>query len=127
MLWIYFHQDVATEKSLALDSGFWNPRPELGGAAIRPETQDDAESAQDPSVVCRFKPGAATPECATRSAEFLSITRTTEELSVNCSDEAAPIDVKCERGWRALNVAGPLDFSLTGSSHHSQRPSPKRA
>ena len=29
-------------------------------------------------------------------------------------ESATPSDVRAERGWRALQVAGPIDFSLTG-------------
>jgi len=67
-----------------------------------------------PLAVCRLNPNMAVPDWATRNGEFLSITRTTDEVSIICSDQAAPKDAKCERGWRALKVAGPLDFSLTG-------------
>jgi GNAT superfamily N-acetyltransferase len=45
---------------------------------------------------------------------FLSITRTADELSVVYREEAVPDGVRCERGWRCLQVAGPLDFSLVG-------------
>ncbi len=67
-----------------------------------------------PLAVCRLDPNTAVPDWATSNSEFLSITRTTDEVSIVCSDLAAPKDAKCERGWRALKVAGPLDFSLTG-------------
>ena len=43
-----------------------------------------------------------------------SITRTGDELSVVCGADAVPSDVRVERGFRCLRVAGPLDFSLTG-------------
>lgn len=43
-----------------------------------------------------------------------SVTRTGAELSVVCAQEAVPESVQAERGWRAMAVAGPLDFALTG-------------
>jgi hypothetical protein len=43
-----------------------------------------------------------------------SVTRTTEELSVVCTAAAIPANVRAERGWRCLRVAGRLDFSMTG-------------
>lgn len=46
--------------------------------------------------------------------EFFSITKTTEELSVVCSEENIPGDVLCERGWRALKLRGPFPFDLVG-------------
>jgi uncharacterized protein len=45
---------------------------------------------------------------------FFAAIRTGEELSLVTEDALAPNGVSCERGWRALKVAGPLDFALTG-------------
>jgi hypothetical protein len=48
---------------------------------------------------------------------FYSLTRTEEALA-GLPDDAIPPEfitvLPVERGWRALKVAGPLDFSLTG-------------
>jgi hypothetical protein len=35
-------------------------------------------------------------------------------LSVVCRQDDVPTDASAERGWCAFEVAGPLDFSLTG-------------
>lgn len=59
-------------------------------------------------AVCRLDPDAAAP------AGFWSVTRTADELSVICAEDAIPDGAVAERGWRALRVAGPLDFALTG-------------
>jgi hypothetical protein len=45
---------------------------------------------------------------------FFSISKTDDELSIVCSENTVPNGIKSERGWRALKVEGPLDFSLTG-------------
>jgi hypothetical protein len=42
------------------------------------------------------------------------VTRTEEELSVVCAEDAVPDRVKCEKGWRCLRIRGPLAFSETG-------------
>lgn len=63
--------------------------------------------------ICRLPPEAPTPEWA-RPNELLAFTRTRDELSVICAQEPIPGNVTAERGWRALKVAGPLDFSLVG-------------
>ena len=44
------------------------------------------------------------------------MTRTADELSIVCGDASVPpdLDARAQRGWRALKVQGPLDFSLTG-------------
>lgn len=64
-------------------------------------------------AVCRLAADDPVPGWAT-VGPFVSITRTTDELSVVCREEAAPEGVRCERGWRCLRVAGTLDFSLVG-------------
>ena len=63
--------------------------------------------------VCKLPPDEAIPSWAT-AAEFFSITRTSDELSIVCPEELIPAGVKCERGWRYVRVAGAMDFSLTG-------------
>jgi uncharacterized protein len=37
-----------------------------------------------------------------------------QELSLVIPEDFVPPGCPCEHGWRALKVAGPLDFSLTG-------------
>lgn len=63
-------------------------------------------------AVCRLPPNAELPSWA--AGEFSSLTRTSDELSVVCAEDAVPKDIRCEAGWRILKVAGPLDFGLTG-------------
>ena len=49
-------------------------------------------------------------------SEFFSMTKTPEEFSVVCHEAAIPLssEIYCERDWKVLKVAGPLDFSLIG-------------
>ncbi|MBU6243777.1 MAG: ACT domain-containing protein [Actinomycetales bacterium] len=42
------------------------------------------------------------------------MTRTAAEVSVVCALQDAPAGARTEPGWRALEVAGPLAFSLVG-------------
>ena len=63
--------------------------------------------------VCRLNPVARIPDWAMASG-FLSITRTDEELSVVCPEEAIPEDVRSEGGWRVLRLEGPFEFSEVG-------------
>jgi uncharacterized protein len=44
----------------------------------------------------------------------MSITRTADELSVVCAEDAVPADIRAERGFLCLAVTGPLDFAATG-------------
>lgn len=68
---------------------------------------------QDKYAVCRFDHNASIPEWI-KSNEFLSITKTADELSIVCLQENIPYEVQCEKDWRLLKVEGPLDFSLIG-------------
>lgn len=63
-------------------------------------------------AVCRLPPMAAVPPWVRGS--FTSVTRTPDELSVVCDDDAVPANVRAERGWRALKVNGPIPFEVTG-------------
>ena len=67
----------------------------------------------DGMAVCRLAGDAALPSWALESP-FCSITRTADELSVVVREAVVPGSVPCECGWRALEVAGQLDFSMTG-------------
>jgi uncharacterized protein len=64
-------------------------------------------------AICRLPADAPAP-ALTERAPLLSITRTAEELSIVCPVTDAPPGAEVEAGWRALRVAGPLDFALTG-------------
>jgi hypothetical protein len=67
----------------------------------------------DTFAVCRLPAEAALPAWATAGA-FCAITRTAAELSIVCAQAQVPSGVICQPGWRCLQVAGPLDFALTG-------------
>lgn len=45
---------------------------------------------------------------------FNAVIRTQEELCVYCAEETVPLDVRAEKGWRALQLIGPFDFSEFG-------------
>src|SRR5262249_4512688 len=64
-------------------------------------------------AVCKLAEDDEVPGWAV-GAGFFSITRTADELSVVCPEELVPEGVKVERGWRALRVAGVIDFSVVG-------------
>ena len=64
-------------------------------------------------AVVRCDPDAGLPGWAT-GGHFWSVTRSDAELSIVCRQDDVPADASAERGWCALEVAGPLDFSLIG-------------
>jgi hypothetical protein len=76
-------------------------------------------------AVIRLPPTSAIPSwilAPTSTVGFLSITRTSDELSLVCPERIVPDTfesdnanaMKIEKGWVSFKVQGPLDFSLTG-------------
>jgi hypothetical protein len=67
-----------------------------------------------PHAICRLGPDQPVPVWAWHGP-IASVTRTPDELSIICAEAAVPEHVEhVERGWRALRVAGPLDFGMVG-------------
>ena len=64
-------------------------------------------------AICRLEPNEALPVWA-RGARFLSVTRTADELSIVCEEEAVPDGVHAERNRRLMQIEGRLAFTLTG-------------
>ncbi len=67
----------------------------------------------DRLAVCRLSPGELVPGW-TDGPGFASVTRTGEELSVVAPEARVPAGVRCDRGWRALELEGPIPFSAVG-------------
>jgi hypothetical protein len=66
-------------------------------------------------AICRLHASDRIPSWALELHEgFVSITRTPDELSIVCPEEAVPPDTTVEEGFRALVVPGPIPFSETG-------------
>ena len=64
-------------------------------------------------AVCRLNKNEVIPDWINTS-DFYSITKTEDELSIVCSQESVPKDIKHEDDFKALKIEGPLDFSLIG-------------
>jgi hypothetical protein len=64
-------------------------------------------------TICRLPPDAAIPQFAPK-ASLLSVTRTTDELSIVCPTGRAPENAKCEGPWTCFKLEGPFPFFLTG-------------
>lgn len=63
--------------------------------------------------MCRLEPGEP-PPAPPDDGSLFSSTSTGEERSLVCRADLAPGGSRVEPGWRALTVAGPLDFALVG-------------
>jgi hypothetical protein len=62
-------------------------------------------------AVCRVPADAGLPGV---TGDFVSVTRTPDELSIVCAEKHVPAGALAERGWRCLQVEGRLDLLLTG-------------
>ena len=71
----------------------------------------------DDYAICRLPPGKALPSALLELAggsHLVSVTWTTDEVSILCPAEFAPEDAAVETPWRCIRVAGPVDLALTG-------------
>lgn len=64
-------------------------------------------------AVCRLRSDDSIPGWA-RPSSLLAIIRTSDELSIVCDERFVPPEIKSEKGWRAIQVQGPLDFTMVG-------------
>lgn len=64
-------------------------------------------------AVCQFHPDKHIPYWALMG-DFVSLTRTNEELSIICQQSNVPTEVEAERGWCCIQVQGAFDFSVVG-------------
>src|SRR6186713_2403398 len=66
-------------------------------------------------AICRLHATDRIPSWALELHEgFVSITRTPDELSIVCAQDAVPPDIQVEEDWRALVIPGPIPFEATG-------------
>jgi hypothetical protein len=64
-------------------------------------------------AVCRLEPGALPSWFSLEPPLSAAVVRA-GELTLVCLEGAVPDGVVAEHGWRALEVAGPLDLTMTG-------------
>jgi len=64
-------------------------------------------------AICKLGPTADLPGWSD-NGDFVSISRTPDELSIVCSEGNVPAGVTNEPGWRILKCEGPLDLALPG-------------
>ena len=65
-------------------------------------------------AIARLAAGAPVPAWAAAPAPFLSVTRTSDELSIVAPAAAVPAGVRAEGGWTVLRLQGPFAFDQTG-------------
>ena len=67
-----------------------------------------------PEIYAIARLDAAAPMPSWPAGDFVSITRTRDELSIVCRDDAVPRTVRADRGWRCLALHGPFALDVTG-------------
>ena len=65
-------------------------------------------------ALCRLDGTSALPPWFALDAPLAAAVRRGDELSLVAAEDRVPPDVAAERGFAALEVAGPLDLALTG-------------
>lgn len=64
-------------------------------------------------AVCRLDPGDEIPAWIDES-DFLSVVRSSDELSIVCSQKLVPQEIGCNRDWRLIRIDEELDFEMVG-------------
>lgn len=64
--------------------------------------------------VVRLEPGTELNTKGGQTTDLLAVIHTPEETTVVCLERIIPKSRLAEKGWRALKIAGKLDFSLVG-------------
>ena len=67
-----------------------------------------------PLAICRMAPDTPLPDWAWKARDFLTVSRTAQELSITADESVVPADIPAQRGYRALKVRGTLSFGLVG-------------
>ena len=71
------------------------------------------QSLAEAYAILRLEPDAQIPDGAAQG-EFISITRTADELSIVCPATYLPPTIRAPQRWTCLKLEGPFPFSLTG-------------
>jgi hypothetical protein len=80
----------------------------------RPRHRLPLELLPDTLAICRLAADAAVPSWTESSAGFLTVSRTSTELSITALQAAVPAGTQCERDYRAIRVRGTLPPDLVG-------------
>ena len=67
-----------------------------------------------PDLYAIARLAASEPAPSWPRGDFVSVTRTRDELSVVCRADAVPSTVRADRGWRCLALRGPFALDQTG-------------
>src|SRR5262249_5795500 len=97
-----------------MDSAVTTKMPQLKKDASQPkQAQLKFRCIPVAFAIVRLAPDSPIPAWALRG-EFISITHTTDELSIVCPSDNVPPDVPSPHRWICLKLEGPFPFSVTG-------------
>jgi aminoglycoside 6'-N-acetyltransferase I len=65
-------------------------------------------------AVCRLDASSPIPSWVEASRAFLTVSRTSTEVSITALESVVPVNVTCHRGYRAFRVRGSLSLDLVG-------------
>lgn len=65
-------------------------------------------------AICRLAADADLPAWVPSAGDFVSVSRTPDELSIVCDEARVPPDVLAGRGRCCLRVEGPFDLGVVG-------------
>ena len=65
-------------------------------------------------AIARLEPASEVPATLLGSGRFLTISRTSDEVSIVCEASLARDLQRVEREWRAIKLAGPFAFDQVG-------------
>lgn len=89
-------------------------QPEAQTPCLSQRPRLPLELLADTLAVCRLAAGAPVPTWAVAPGRFVTISRTADELSITAPESSVPLDIQCEREYRAFRVKGPLPLNLIG-------------
>jgi hypothetical protein len=67
---------------------------------------------RDTFALVRLPPSEEIPRWV--AGDFMSITRTPDELSIVCRESAVPAGTQADRGWQCLKLEGPIPLNTIG-------------
>ena len=84
------------------------------GSAEHKRARLPLELLPDTLAICRLPADAPVPAWASSPAPFLTVSRTTDELSITALQSRVPDGVRCELDYQAIRVKGTLPPDLVG-------------
>jgi hypothetical protein len=73
-------------------------------------------------AICHLTAGEIGIPDWVKGGALLALVATSDEMSIICDETFVPGRIQVEKGWMAMKVMGPLDFSLVGILYEILKP-----